>query len=56
MDYEKNMRNLLVPKSQNVGKNPKVIGLSSFNYDSLKRYDQNSRELLENVVTKINIV
>ena len=26
------------------------------NYVSLKRYDQNSRELLEKLVTKINIV
>ena len=30
-----------------------ILGL---NYVSLKRYDQNSRELLEKVVTKINIV
>ena len=34
MDYEKNMRNLLVPKYQNVEKNPKAIGLSSFNPNS----------------------
>ena len=36
MDYERNMRNLWVPKSHNVGKNPKAIGLSSFKEETIR--------------------